>query len=306
MSELRPFLERVYQRFHKTAFMGTDPISFSHRYSDPYDREAVALVSALLAYGNVQQIRASVEEVLIRISRIGRSPSQWVRTLGSAQSVSTAVQEFRGFKHRFHLGSDVVLLFQLLHGSWERHGNLGTEVASRMGKDDPDFSQALSSLIQDWKKRARSLKTPRGPYFEHLLTSPSDGSVCKRWAMLLRWMVRKDELDLGLWSPEGEFGSSFKKKLLSRHLVMPLDTHTGRLSQYLGLTERRTLNWKAAREITDRLMECDPQDPVRFDFSLCRLGILDLCQKRFNMEICKNCDLLPVCRYAQGRRNLSA
>jgi hypothetical protein len=127
--------------------------------------------------------------------------------------------------------------------------------------------------------------------------------------MLLRWMVRRDALDLGLWrtgSPllAAHDGRGALAGLEPRQLVMPLDTHTGRISQYIGLTERKVLGWKAARESTDRLRECAPDDPVKYDFALARLGILDVCQLRFRVEICMGCDLLRVCRFA--RKGLSS
>jgi uncharacterized protein (TIGR02757 family) len=113
--------------------------------------------------------------------------------------------------------------------------------------------------------------------------------------MLLRWMGRSDELDPGLWS-KSKFG---EQGLRTDQLVIPLDTHTGRISQALGLTKRRSLGWDAALEVTDKLRACDSDDPVRYDFALARLGILDLCQNAFNMEICGTCPLRQVCQHAQ-------
>lgn len=151
--------------------------------------------------------------------------------------------------------------------------------------------------------------------FHFLLTAPQDGSVCKRWCMFLRWMGRKDALDPGLWAEAGGLArensrSSALAATISRghhlrpeQLILPLDTHTGRISRYLGLTNRKTLHWAAALEITERLRQVDARDPVRFDFALARLGILDLCQKRYQAEICRNCMLKPVCRFARGKEN---
>lgn len=122
--------------------------------------------------------------------------------------------------------------------------------------------------------------------------------------MLLRWMGRKDELDPGLWQP----GSPLLRELPSgaglhpRQLVIPLDTHVGQICQMVGLTRRKSLNWKAAVEITQGLSEMDPEDPVRHDFALARLGILDKCRKRDVPEICGRCQLEPACRYRQRRK----
>jgi uncharacterized protein (TIGR02757 family) len=116
--------------------------------------------------------------------------------------------------------------------------------------------------------------------------------------MLLRWMGRKDGVDPGLWTgpgfPEG-------RALQASQLVIPLDTHTGRITQYLGLTRKKTLNWKTALEVTRGLKACNAQDPTRYDFSISRLGILDLCQRSYRPEICERCELVTVCKFARSK-----
>jgi uncharacterized protein (TIGR02757 family) len=122
--------------------------------------------------------------------------------------------------------------------------------------------------------------------------------------MFLRWMGRNDELDPGLWGARGKLRPTFSVgRFLSPHqLVIPLDTHTGRISQYLGLTDRKSLGWLAALEVTAALRACDEADPVRYDFALCRLGILDLCQRRYRAEICANCKLVSACHFARAHQ----
>lgn len=120
----------------------------------------------------------------------------------------------------------------------------------------------------------------------YLLTSPEDASACKRMNLYLRWMVRRTSPDLGLWT----FVSPAK-------LVMPVDTHIHRIATFLGLNDRRSADWKAARGITDRLAVFDPADPVRYDFALCRLGILDLCSRQKRKENCDVCLLRDACRF---------
>ncbi len=118
--------------------------------------------------------------------------------------------------------------------------------------------------------------------------------------MLLRWMGRKDGkngVDLGLWMTGSPLLAGLSG-LKPDQLVLPLDTHVGRISQYLGLTRRKSLNWKAALEITERLREVDPRDPVRYDFALARLGILDLCKNRYVPGVCESCELFGACRLA--------
>jgi uncharacterized protein (TIGR02757 family) len=115
---------------------------------------------------------------------------------------------------------------------------------------------------------------------------PARGGACKRLNLYLRWMVRPDDgVDLGL------FGS-----VRPGQLVVPLDTHVSRISRYLGLTGRRTVDWKMAVEVTESLRRWDRDDPVRFDFALSRLGILDACPRRIDPERCAACSLVSVCR----------
>jgi uncharacterized protein (TIGR02757 family) len=305
-SDLPIFLNRLYDQYHQPEYLVSDPLEFPHRFKDPYDQEVVALVAALLAYGNVRQIRRSVEEVLRRISTLGLSPSALVRSLPEGLPVFIPV--FKGFVHRFNRGEDLTLLLELLSRSWQIYGSLGAHFTSYLHPEAPDFSEALDRLILDWREWAG--KRGEGS-FSYLLTAPKDGSCCKRWCMFLRWMGRgEDQLDLGLWAEVGALKSqklpenwdtyrrTFGNRFLRRdQLVIPLDTHTGRISQYLGLTSRKSLNWKAALEVTEALKKWDPVDPVRFDFALARLGILDLYRKSDLVPASK-----PKSKRKRGRR----
>ncbi len=291
---LRQFLEPVFQRYHQAKFLGSDPLEFVHRFSDAEDQEIVGVFASVLAYGNVKQIRASVEDLLGRIDRLSaqRGPHAWVSALSNQESLQEAREILAGFKHRFQVGEDVLLLARVMNRSLQRHGGIGLHFASYFRKEDSTIERALDHFLGDWKSWASELEPARATLlsFQHLLSRPMDGSTCKRWLMYLRWMVRSDALDLGIWQVYG---------VLPRHLILPLDTHTGRISQYLRLTDRRSLNWKAAQEITSRLMHADPEDPVKYDFALSRLGILSLCQKRYRAEVCESCELLNGCRFAQ-------
>lgn len=151
--------------------------------------------------------------------------------------------------------------------AWEEHGSLGGAFLQGLEPDAPSISVALDSLIDRAEEPI--------PF---LLTRPSDGSVCKRWCMFLRWMGRKDDLDLGLWTSGSILlnqGSTRGRYLSSRQLVFPLDTHTARMSKALGIITRKTLNWKSALEVTEAFRKWDFNDPLRFDFSLCRYGMFE-------------------------------
>jgi uncharacterized protein (TIGR02757 family) len=296
------FLDQLHARYHRPELLESDPLEFVHRYSDPWDREAVALVSALLAYGNVKQIRRSVADALRRMEESEPGGvAAFVRRLADEEGRRRGAKALRGFVHRFNRGGDLLLLLECLERSWREHGSLGAHFLSGLDPGDADIGVALDRLIGDWRQWAGRRK---GTAFSYLLTAPRDGSCCKRWCMFLRWMGRQDALDPGLWGRHGALAHTFPRGRWLRpdQLVIPLDTHTGRISQYLGLTSRKCLNWLAALEVTRGLRACDPEDPVRYDFALARLGILDLCQKRFRVEICLQCELLQVCQYANRER----
>lgn len=298
---LHIFLGQLQSKYHGLGYLNSDPLEFVHRYEDPWDQEAVALIAALLAYGNVTQIRRSVQGVLNRIHDVApRGPAQFVRNLHKPAFRAAATRRFADFVHRFNRGPDVILIFEVLNRSWREHGSLGAHFMKHLDPRHPHIGIGLDGLIDDWREWAAQWR--KEPSFSYFLTAPRDGSCCKRWCMFLRWMGRRDQLDPGLWGRQGKLSGGFPKNRFLRpdQLVIPLDTHTGRISQYLGLTSRRSLNWKAALEVTDSLRRCDPRDPVRYDFAISRLGILDLCQRKFRREICAKCDLLRACKYAAG------
>ncbi|MBS1962974.1 MAG: TIGR02757 family protein [Bdellovibrionales bacterium] len=300
---LKRALDPLFAKYHQAAFLGSDPLEFPHRFVDPWDQEAVALFSAVLAYGKVAQIRRSVEDLLARIASLGLSPAALVRSVETEAGAAAWDRALAGFVHRFNVGADFGLFTRLLARSWRLHGSFGAHLVAKMEPEAADFGPGLSALFSEWEEWRKDFP-PAPASFAYLLTPPELGSACKRWCMLLRWMGRKDALDLGLWRAGSRLLPSDSPGIEARQLVMPLDTHTGRISQYLGLTDRKSLGWQAAVEITERLRSCDPEDPVKYDFALARLGILELCQRRFRVEICGGCDLLPVCRFA--RKGLSS
>lgn len=262
--------------------------------------------SAQLAYGNVRQIRKSLESWLARVMGVAASPSAWIRD-GLDGSAGAAALD--GFKHRLHDGNDLVALGRLLAESWRRFGSLGAHLASRLEPGHRNFAPALDGLLTDWKEwHQQKTGRPVARALGHLLAAPAQGSCCKRWCMLLRWMGRKDEVDLGLWM-DGSPLLAGARGLQPAQLVMPLDTHVGQICQFVGLTRRKSLNWRAAVEITEALREvlrkvpeaAAASDPVRYDFALARIGIVDRCRKRFVQPICSRCELWSACRLARRR-----
>lgn len=250
----------IYNEFHRPEFLEWDPLEIIRGYRAHYQNleekrlnaappvELVALISALFAFGNVKQIRASV--------------SKAISILESLDS-STALKSFR---HRIYTGADLLAIYQLYLLSTEKYGSLQGHFEHHY---DPashaNVLQSLEGVIQDYTHWSRDLENRPGKFFFHMLTAPSKKSTCKRWLMFLKWVVRPDDgIDLGLWS---------NSKIPTRALIIPVDTHIAKISKKFKFTKLKSPNLKMALEITESLKKIDPSDPTRFDFSLCRWGM---------------------------------
>lgn len=270
---LEEILEFLYGELNQKAFLQTDPIGVVHEFAHSRDQEVMALMGSLLAYGRASQIRNSLQNLLQALSC---SPAQGgqpgdlahlVEKLLDIRSFNKTQKLLSNFVHRFNTGNDIVILLRLLCRTWKEYGSLESHFEFYYRDQEHVVEETLHRVVKDWKIWAAEWKAPRSFYY--LLTDPHDGSVCKRWNMFLRWVVRNDEVDLGLW----------KGKIKASHLYIPLDTHMARISQQLGFRTRKSLNWKCAVEVTAAFKRISPQDPVKYDFALTRLGVLDWLDK---------------------------
>lgn len=279
----------LYKKYHHRDFLKTDPLEYVHRIIGPVQEsdwsvssikqgrqiERVAVLSALLAYGGVKQIRSSIEK-LLGILQKDQEPGAF------------APLPLKFFKHRFTTGSNIETLLHCVNDSWETYGSFGGHLSHHYFPNQKSIpvAQALDGLLSDFKSQIPRIRMDHG--MKHLLAQPKDGSSCKRWMMFLRWMVRADPigerfLDLGIWSSarahkmraQGAYGKTLGQGIRPQDLLMPLDTHTGRIAQSYGLTRRKSLGWEAVLEVTEAFKKLDPQDPIKFDFALCRLGIVE-------------------------------
>jgi uncharacterized protein (TIGR02757 family) len=267
---LRRRLEAIGAAFGPR-WLPSDPVELVRALPDGGDREIAAFLASALAYGNVVQIRRSVEEVLRRMD--GR-PRIFLERLEPGR----ARRAFEGFVHRFHRAEDLASLAWTLAGMIRRSGTL--EGFFREGASGG--APALREGLVSFSTRALALDDGglrRRGGLRFFFPSPAGGSACKRLCLFLRWVVRPDDgVDLGLWTC-----------LRPSALVLPLDVHLGRLARCLGLTRYRTPGWKAAEEATAALRRLDPEDPLRFDFALCRFGMLARCPRPSAGHPCPAC-----------------
>jgi uncharacterized protein (TIGR02757 family) len=225
------------------------------------DREAAALVAALLAFGNAAAIRGSVARALAALD-------------GDAGAL-------RGFRHRWIGAGELRRLLGAIRRAREDHRSLEGLFAAG---DGGDLAGALDAFAAALRGRRPSSA------MRWLLPRPADGSACKRPLLFLRWVARPDDgVDLGLWTA-----------LDPARLVVPLDTHVHRIGYWIGLTSRRTASWRTALEVTAALRALDPADPTRFDFALAHLGISRDCPGRPEPRACTPCPLRAHCRAWRG------
>lgn len=257
---LRPALERLYRQYDDPG-AAADPIQIVRRYASPADREIAGFCAAALAFGRVASVLHSVDRVL---DVLGPAPAAFVGRFDPRRDGGP----LRTFVHRWASGRDVIALLWILRhmleaGSIEAYFLRG----ARPGAED------VSAALDSFSARARAIdlrpvygRQPRTPGVHYFFPRPSAGSACKRLNLFLRWMVRRDRVDPGVWSRVSPAG-----------LVVPLDTHVIRVGRCLGLTSRLSPGWRMAAEITASLRALDARDPVKYDFSLCHLGMADVC-----------------------------
>lgn len=253
---LKAILDATYADYHSHRYRDSDPVRFVHEFEDPGDREIVAFLSALLAYGNVKVILGSVARVL---STLGPSPR--------AAVLEGRLAECAAFRHRWTSHEDLRVVGHWLRECLLRHGSLdrffeekcaGTGMKERLSR----FVDALWSL--PLPPHAARAAARRGRALRYLIPDPRRGSACKRLNLFLRWMVRPaDGIDFGIW-----------RSVQPRELVLPVDVHLLRTLRRLGWTRTRAATWDVAEQATRRLRKLCPEDPVRYDFSLCHLGML--------------------------------
>ena len=256
-SHLKPALDRLYEDFNYPD-SAADPIQIVRRYARDDDREIVGLAAASLAFGRVSSVLQSIERMA---AVMGAAPAAYVRRFDCRRDGPA----FADIVHRWTGGNDLVALLWVARQMIDRAGSVegffleGYDAAA----DD------VESAIESFSTRALALdlksaygRVPRRPGVCFFFPRPSTGSACKRMNLYLRWMVRRDALDLGVW-----------RRVSPAKLIVPLDTHVIRVGRQWRLTRYASPGWRMARDITASLRRLEPSDPVKYDYSLCHLGM---------------------------------
>jgi uncharacterized protein (TIGR02757 family) len=287
---MRPALDAIYESFDHVN-SASDPVHFIRRYAEAGDREVVGFVASALAFGRVASVLQSVEALL---AVMGPHPAAFVREFTPARD--------RGpidpLVHRWTRGRDLVALLLVLRHMLRESGSIEAFFAAGDDPGAPDVGPALESfsrraLAVDVREAYGPGPAPR-PGVAYFFSRPSSGGACKRLNLYLRWMVRRDAIDLGVWT-----------RVPPARLIVPLDTHVIRLGRCLRLTRYTSPGWKMAADITASLRAIDPADPIRYDFALCHVGMMSACGFS-RAQADSQCPLRGLCRPRVRTRRPSA
>jgi uncharacterized protein (TIGR02757 family) len=248
---LKEKLEKLY-RSYKHKHSSKDPVWNLHRFSDERDIEIIGLISSAYAYGSVDQINRFIEQLL---QKTGNKPYEFTVNFRKQKDK----KHLEGMYYRFNTERDLVNLFSSLNKTLTKHSSLKNAFMINYDPAHENIVPALTGFINELGMNSAN---SGDRYYHYLIPNPLNGSTCKRMNLFLRWMVRKDDIDMGLWN-----------RISTSKLIMPVDTHIARVSKKLGLVKRRSVDLKFAIELTNRLKKFDDADPVKYDFALCHMGI---------------------------------
>lgn len=254
MDKLREKLENLYQSFNFKEAIMNDPIRFPKKYNNPSDIEISAIISACFAYGNIKSFCQFLEKIF---TIMGNNPADFIVNFKPSELVKRLQ-----IKYRFASIHDIVAFLYVIQQLLKKY-NFSLQKVFSLSRIN--ISMAAISAVSSFVKEALkvNLKAVYGQDiktkgFLHFFPDPQKGGPCKRLNLFLRWMIRKEDVDFGLWN-------LFKPS----QLIIPLDTHIFKISKRLGITEKKTQSLKTALEITDFFRKINPEDPLKYDFILC-------------------------------------
>ncbi len=256
--KLKHFLDTKAAQYEQPSFIHDDPIGIPHRFSKIQDVEIAGFFAAILAWGNRKSIIRSCHRLL---AYMNNAPYDFILNFEEPDLAT-----FSKFVHRTFNAVDLFHFFDFLqhHYKTQKQPSLETAFTKHLILYAENTASALTGFHSSFFDVAHF------PNYPHRTTkhiaSPAKKSACKRLNMFLRWMVRSNQcgVDFGIW-----------KNIRPAQLVCPLDVHVVRVAKRLNLLQRSQTDWQAAIELTQRLKQINPQDPIRYDFALFGLGVVE-------------------------------
>lgn len=249
-SELKNYLDKIYHKY-KNKYSSKDPVWILHEFQDVKDIEIIGLITSCYAYGQVDQINIFINKFLKRINHK-------VHEFTSNYSELKDKKFLEGLFYRFNKSEDLSILILSIKNVLSGYSSLQNLFLENYDHTDNSILKALTHFTDILSKNI-----PGTEGYKYLIPSPLKNSTCKRLNLYLRWMIRSDDIDTGIWNEKAD-----KSKL-----IMPVDTHIYRISRSLKLVKRKSCDMKFAIELTERLKKFDNDDPLKYDFALCHIGI---------------------------------
>ncbi len=237
-------LDALVLKYENEDFIKDDPIQFIHRFKAKKDIELAGFIASLLAYGSRTQFIKKLNELII--DKAQNEPLNFI--------LNFEPKMIGDFNYRFGKPNDFISIFKILKELYST-----TDGLEELFKHGYQQNKIFETVVDYFYARADKNV---GQGFYHMIPNPNNGGAMKRMCMFLRWMVRKSSVDVGIW----EF-------MKPSELYIPLDVHVGRISRQMGLLKRNANDFKAVIELTDKLKEFCPDDPIKYDFALFAYGI---------------------------------
>jgi len=248
---IKSFLDEKIQLFNRAEFIETDPIQIPALFDTKENIEIAGFLAATIAWGQRPTIIRNAQKL---VTLMGNDPINFL--LNSDEADWSA---FMNFKHRTFNGLDCIYFLRALKNIYQNHDGLEQVFTEGFRRDDSVFSALVHfrKVFFELEHEHRTVKH---------ISDVEKGAAAKRLNMYLRWMIRTDQskVDFGLWT-----------KIPASALMLPLDVHTGNVARKLGLLTRTQNDWRAVEEITTKLREFDPNDPVKYDYALFGLGVFE-------------------------------
>ena len=240
-------LDKLVEKYENKTFIESDPIQIPHRYKDKEDIEIVAFISALFAYGSRKVFIPKLDELF---SKMGKKPLEYIKNGEFSNLIN--------FNYRFAKENDVIEILKILSKLYNSNETIRT--LFRYGYEQKSDIKGILQVVTDYFYLNSTDNVGEGFYF--MLANPKNNGAMKRLNMFLRWLVRKPPVDFGLWDfiPTSE-------------LLIPLDTHVAKISREMNLLTRKSNDFKAVLELTDKLKQFDANDPTKYDFAIYAKGI---------------------------------
>lgn len=246
------FLNKKVDQYDQPFFIEQDPISIPHLFSKKQDIEVAGFFAAIFSWGNRTTIIRKTNELM---QRMEMSPYEFCLDYDFKKT-----KKLKGFKHRTFNEDDLFYFVEFFQHHYQTSNSFETAFSKWMKPNDSDIKNALNGFKKYFFSMEHLKRT------EKHISSPLQKSTCKRLNMFLRWMVRRDKngVDFGIW-----------KKISPSQLICPVDVHVARTARRFNLLTRKQTDWLAAIELTENLKKLDSNDPVKYDFALFSLGVLE-------------------------------